>query len=159
MLSFKRFASLAQSFGADLERWPAEARADARALLAASAEARAIFAAAHAEDVAIGAARQREEQALWRSDDQDAALARLRSGVGARITSLPATRQRRALLGWSLAAIRDLVSPRRGWLGLATSGGVAVVTGFLIGSLPVATPAPVSVLAAFQAMPLHMLTN
>jgi len=159
MLSLRRFTSLAKSYGADLERWPEEIQADARALLQASAEARAIHAAARDEDLAIGAARHREERALWHPGEQDAALARLRSGVAARIASTPATRPDRAGSRWSLPPVRDWVLLHLGSLGLATSGGVALMAGLLIGSLSGAAPAPTSVLAAFQVTPLHILAD
>ena len=159
MLSLKRFASLASSYGADLERWPAEMQADARELLDASPEARTIFAAVRAEDRAISAARRREEGALWHPGEQDAALARLRSGVAARLASTPATRSARAWSRWSLPPVRAWVLPHLGSLGLATSGGIALMAGLLIGSLSGAAPAPTSVLAAFQATPLHILAD
>jgi hypothetical protein len=158
MLSLKRFASLASSYGADLERWPAERHADARELLAASPEVQAIFAAVRAEDRAIGAARRREEGALWHPGEQDAALARLRSGVAARIASPPAIRSGHVWSGW-LPPVRNWVLPHLGSLGFATSGGVALMAGLLIGSLSGAAPAPTSVLAAFQATPLHILAD
>lgn len=159
MLPLKRFASLANSYGADLERWPAETQVGARELLDASPEARAILAAVRAEDRAIGAARHREEGGLWHPGDQDAALARLRSGVAAQIAPTPATRPRRAWRGWSLTSVRDWLLPQLGSLGFATTVSVAVVAGLLIGSLPEAAPAPVSILAAFQATPLHILAD
>ena len=159
MLSLKRFASLANSYGADLERWPAATHADVRELLDASPEARAIFGAARAEDHAIGAARRREEGALWHPGDQDAALARLRSGVAARIAAPPVTRPGRVWSGWSLPPVRDWILPHLGSLGLATSGGVALMAGLLIGSLSGPAPAPTSVLATFQATPLHILAD
>jgi len=159
MLSLRRFTSLAKSYGADLERWPEETQADARALLQVSAEARAIHAAARDEDLAIGAARHHEEAALWYSGDLDAALARLRSGVAGRIVSSPASRQRQAWLGWSVSAVGNLVRPHLGWLGLTTSSGFAVAAGLLIGSLTVPTPSSTSILAAFQATPLHILAD
>ncbi len=109
MLSLKRFASLANSYGADLERWPAATHADVRELLDASPEARAIFGAARAEDHAIGAARRREEGALWHPGDQDAALARLRSGVAARITAPPVTRP-----GTRVVRLEPAIGPRLG---------------------------------------------
>ena len=157
MLSLRRFTSLAKSYGANFERWPAETQADARALLEVSLEARAIFAAAHAEDLAVDAAGRQEEGALWHPGEQDAALARLRSGVAARIALSPATRHGRTWLGWNLSAVGDLVRPQLGWLGLATSSGFAVAAGLLIGSLTVTPPA--NVLAAFQATPIHILAD
>ncbi|HVY17841.1 MAG TPA: hypothetical protein VHB27_21660 [Rhodopila sp.] len=159
MLSLKRFTSLANSYGADPARWPAETRADAQALIAASAEARAVLSAARAEDVMIGAARRREEAMLWRPGEQDAALARLRSGVADRIAASPSPRPGQARHGWGMVSDGSLLRMQLGWFGLAASGGFAVAAGLLIGSLFSAAPNPTDLLAVFQATPIHIIVD
>ena len=71
------------SYGADLQRWPEEARRDAQALLDHSAEAGVLFDEARTLDQAIDQATIREDALLWPPGERDAALDRLRSGVEA----------------------------------------------------------------------------
>ena len=81
MLTLRRFRTMADSYGADLLRWPDGARAEAQALLKASPAARALLDEARTLDDAIEAAGASEDAVLWEPDGQDAAMARLRSGV------------------------------------------------------------------------------
>ena len=87
MLTLGRFRRLAASYGADLQRWPEEARRDAQALLDHSAEAGVLFDEARTLDQAIDQATIREDALLWPPGERDAALDRLRSGVEARLAS------------------------------------------------------------------------
>ena len=131
MLTLGRFRSMTESYGADLARWPEQARADARALLSVSAEARAMLEEARALDDLIEATHAQEEGLLWKPDEQDAALERLRTGVAARIAALPVRpRVTNRLRAW----FRSEVAPvRLRWLGLATGGACAIICGLLIG--------------------------
>ena len=88
MLTLRRFRTMADSYGADLLRWPDGARAEAQALLNASPAARALLDEARTLDHAIEAAGASEDAVLWELlTGQDAAMARLRSGVEARIAA------------------------------------------------------------------------
>jgi hypothetical protein len=131
MLTLGRFRSMTESYGADLARWPEQARADARALLSVSAEARAMLEGARALDDLIEATHAQEEGLLWKPDEQDVALERLRTGVAARIAALPVRpRVTNRLRAW----FRSEVAPvRLRWLGLATGGACAIICGLLIG--------------------------
>ena len=90
MLTLKRFAALAESYGGDLRRWPDDVRGGAQALLNASPQAHGILADAQKLDSAIEAAGLREDRRLLPPHEQEAALARLRGGVTARIAAAEA---------------------------------------------------------------------
>ncbi|MBV8096167.1 MAG: hypothetical protein JOY71_16075 [Acetobacteraceae bacterium] len=149
MLTLRRFMALADSFGADLQRWPAESQKEARALLESSADARAVLAQARRLDEAIGAAHRLEEAALWLPGEPDAALARLRSGVAARIAPATPGRPRsvRGQLGWAFSGGSGLLAGPLGW---ATASGFAIAAGLLIGSLSGTPPASDGLLTLFQ---------
>lgn len=157
MMTLRRFRALTRSYGAELQRWPQEERNAVQELLERSEEARALLAQERSLDAAISAASSRGAQA------QDAALARLRSGVAARIaTEDPLARQPGALFSWLLGTGRELASLRGRRLGLATSGALAIVAGLLIGAMygPVPSPAPVGVLTALlQPATLDILSD
>src|SRR5580692_7935829 len=87
MLTLSRFTALVDSYGAELNRWPEAVRAEAQALAESSPQARALLAAARVLDATIATARASHDASLWPPGDQAAALARLRSGVAARIAS------------------------------------------------------------------------
>lgn len=131
MLTLGRFRSMTESYGADPDRWPEQARADARALLSVSAEARAMLEDVRALDDLIETTHAQEDGLLWKPGEQDAALERLRAGVAARIATLPvrprATDRLRTWFRGEAAPIRL----RR--LGLATGGVCAIICGLLIG--------------------------
>jgi len=131
MLTLRRFRSMTESYGADLARWPEQARADARALLSVSEDARALLEEAQALDDLIQATHAQEEGLRWKFGEQDAALERLRSGVAARIAALPARpRTRDRLRHWFQG---EAAPARLRWLGLATGGACAIIGGLLIG--------------------------
>lgn len=131
MLTLGRFRSMTESYGADLERWPQQARADARALLSVSEQARGLLEEARALDVLIETTRAQADGLLWQPGEQDAALERLRTGVASRIAALPPhPRARDRLLEW----FRGEVAPARlRWLGLVTGGVCAIICGLLVG--------------------------
>ena len=144
MLTLGRFRSMTESYGADLERWPQQARADARALLSVSEEARGLLEEARALDNLIETTRAQEDGLLWQPGEQDAALERLRAGVASRIAALPLRpRAGGRLLEW----FRGEVAPARfRWLGLATGGVCAIVCGLLVGGRYESAPTPPGVL-------------
>jgi hypothetical protein len=157
MMTLRRFRALTQSYGAELQRWPQEERDAARELLESSGEAQALLAQERSLDAAISAASSRGVQ------PQEAALARLRSGVAARIVAEDIRAQQRGgFFGWLLGGGRELDSLRRRRLGLATSGALAIVAGLLIGAMygPAPAPAHVGVVAALlQPATLDILSD
>ena len=157
MLTLGRFRSMAESYGADLERWPEQARADARALLSVSEEARAMLEEARALDDLIATTRAQEDGLLWQPGEQDAAVERLRAGVAARIAALPV---RPRAMGRLREWFRSEVTPvRLRWLGLASGGACAVICGLLIGGRYESPPTSAGVLnqmlrpAALEILP------
>jgi hypothetical protein len=135
MLTLGRFRSMTGSYGADLARWPEQARADARALLSVSAEARTLLEEARALDDLIGTTQQQEDGLLWEPGEQEAALERVRAGVAARITALPV----RPRATW--------ITPLRlRWAGLVAGGAGAVIVGLMVGGRYEPAPAGPGVL-------------
>lgn len=155
MLTLKRFAELADSYGADLDRWPDDVRRDAEALAKESAEARAILDDARSVDEAIAYVRSHDDAVFWPAGESEAALARLRAGVAGRIAASP----RRKALRWFAVMTPASDLPFR-WLGFATSGAVAVVAGLLLGTMYTAAPASDDVLALLlQPAPIQILAD
>lgn len=161
MMSFRRFKALADSYGADLQRWPAALRGDAQALRDASPAARALLDEARALDTAIAAAGRRREAALWPAGEQDAALARLRDGVAARIAPGPSrpVHARRGPAAMLLGAMTWASRGQSGWLGMAMGAGLAVAAGVLIGAQTVPPPVTVDVLTILQPTPIHFFAD
>jgi len=151
-----RFGTLARSYGADLRRWPEGLRGEAEALLKDSLEARALFDEARALDDALSAVRAREDNRPAQRAMQDAALIRLRLGVDARIAALSADRRGMPMRAES-GRWRDFLRPR--WLGLATSGGLAVMAGLFIGALDVPAASPDFVQMMLQPGPITIFTE
>lgn len=157
MMTLRRFRTLADSYGADLRRWPEPARRQALALLDDSAEAQAIIASARELDEAIAAAGTARLERLWQGESADTAVHRLHDRVAAHIrgsSSETAGGRRRT----RSPAIH--YPPRRvGWLGLATAACVAVVAGLALGIL-YSPPAPQEDLTTLlQPAPLQVLTD
>ena len=150
MMQLTRFAALADSYGADLAHWPEEAREPARKLLAISDDARALLREARELDAAIALAGARETVFHAPRGGEDAALARLRAGVAARIATAPASgegsRLWRRLLSFSPASWN--------FTRMATAGGFAVAAGLLIGALPTSSPTPDILMATLEPTPL-----
>ena len=160
MLSIGQFRALAEAYGADLRRWPENARRAAQALVEASTEAQAILAAERNLDEAIAAASADEEAVLWPPGEQDAALARLRTKVSARIASSPARQSPGLSLERALAAVRQWASPvHLHWAGLAAACSIAIAAGLFIGELSAPTQPSAGMLALLQPVPLNILEN
>jgi hypothetical protein len=157
MLTLKRFATLVDSYGGDLQRWPEEVREDAHALLKVSVEARALQAQAEVFDSAIGAARAREDAVLWPPEQQDIALMRLRSGVTARLASWAVRRPKNWRFRWTLMNQWPHSLYFR-LAGMATVGGFAIMVGLFVGMHAVAPPTD-SILAIIQPSPIHVLAD
>lgn len=155
MITLKRFRALADSYGADLQRWPAEVRPHARALLDTSAEAQEIIARARELDEAIAAAEAARNDSLWSDDRPEAALARLRNSVAARIA--PAAAE---IAAQGMAVHKPRRPWRRaGWLGLATAASVAVVAGIVLGALYSPAASHQDLLALLQPSPIQLLSD
>ena len=152
MMPLSRFAALADSYGGDIGRWPAIFRDEARALAAASAQARARLAEAARLDAALVAGSRRDLETLLPPEAEDAAVARLRRGVAGRIaaTSLATTAPR---AGW-LARLADRLPGLPRLAGLATAGGAVVMAGLLVGALTVAQPDGDALVSLMQPTPL-----
>lgn len=146
MMTLKRFQKLAQSYGADLRRWPEQLRPRARSLLESSAEARAIMAAAGKLDEAISAAGSARSERLWAGDPREAALVRLRNGVAARI-------------GAAAAATNTAPARPVRWIGLATAASVAILAGVVLGIAYSPVPPHQDLLAVLQPGPIQLLND
>lgn len=166
MMTLRRFKALTQSYGAQLQRWPQEERGAAQELLRSSPEAHALLEQERSLDEAIAAASAQQDSKRWLPGEQDAALARLRSGVATRIAAQEAQaksgKSGGGLLGWLLGGEPDLASLRRRRLGLVTSGALAILAGLLVGGTygPAPAPAPVGVLTSLlQPAALEILSD
>jgi hypothetical protein len=161
MLTVERFRATADSYGADLQRWPNEMRDAAEALLNVSAEARAVLQEARALDEAINAASATDDARRWRPGEQNAALARLRSGVEARIAPTARKRLPDPLPGLTLMqGVWWATSIRSRLVGMAAAGGCAIVAGLLLGSTYVSEPATDGALTMLlQPAPIHILSD
>jgi hypothetical protein len=159
MLTLARFRALAASYGADLRRWPEEARREARALLGGCPPARALLEQARALDEALAAASARERRTLVRPVEADAALGRLRARTMARIASSPAQpvdhRPRSVLARFA----RAVLAPRIHLIGLAAGGGAALIAGLLIGAIYTTAPAVDTLLPMLQPAPIQFLAE
>lgn len=138
MLTFKRFRALTASYGADLNRWPEEMRAEAAALLETSARARLLHAQARALDEAISVASAAENARIWHQESPEATAAKVRSRVASAIRAEPIAAWRRPIrrLDWMRSAKTAIAMRARfGWIGLATASCIVAATGLLVGSM------------------------
>jgi hypothetical protein len=151
MLTIRRFHVLAESYGADLQRWPQQFRAEAQRLLTASSEARQLLAEARILDAAIMkvTARDRPSQA-----EQGAALERLKSAVATGLTTSNGRRKSASFLGSIAGWCHEVATPR----GFRLASGVcaAVIAGLVLGSLYNGAPATKSVLTFLQPDPIQL---
>jgi len=147
MLTLRRFRRMTDTYGADLRRWPDKLRADGEALLGVSPEARAILSDARMMDEAIEAGRAGDDAMMRQPGEFDAALARVRAGVAARIAASGARRPSGGL-PWQLW-----------WFGMAASSGLAVAIGLLLGVTYGSEPLPDNLMAMLQPAPIHMLAE
>lgn len=151
MMTLERFRTLADSYGADLQRWPEPLRLQARALLESSTQAREIIALAAELDEAITVAGRAHRESLWSGDRPEAALVRLRNGVAARIGV-------KAAAGTTTRAAHH--GPRRmRWLSLATAASVAIVAGVLLGIRYPPMASQQDLLALLQPVPIQLLDD
>lgn len=152
MLTFDRFKALAEAYGADLTRWPAEERAEAYALLDSSEAARSLLSETALLDDAIDVERAlRDKIRIGDTSEQAAALARLRAGVSAHI-AVPKPKRENAVREWLR---RTFASP----VGLAASGSVVMAMGLLIGWLSTTAPATEPALANLRSAPFQLLAE
>src|SRR5580698_1341654 len=86
-MKIARFQALAESFGADILRWPPSERGEAQQLLEQSEQARCIFERARRLDTLLAEAHVAAETRHWPRgvEEQQAALSDLRTNVLARI--------------------------------------------------------------------------
>ncbi len=154
MMPLSRFAALADSYGGDISRWPEIFRDEARALAAASAQARARLAEAARLDTALMAGSCRDLETLLPPGTEDAAVQRLRLGVAGRIAA-PSLSPAPRTAWWSWLADRLPALPQLTKLaGLATAGGAVVMAGLLVGALTVAQPDGDALVSLMQPTPL-----
>ncbi|BAH74558.1 hypothetical protein [Solidesulfovibrio magneticus] len=151
MMPLSRFAALADSYGGDIGRWPEDVQNEAKALAAASAQARARLTEAARLDTALLAGARRDLETLLAPGAQNAAVERLRRGVAGRIAAPSlAPAPRAAWRSWLADQLPTL--PRLA--GLATAGGVVVMAGLLVGALTVAQPDGDTLVSLMQPTPL-----
>jgi len=157
MLSLKQFRSMADSYGADLRRWPEEIRDGARALCSTSAEARAILERARALDEALATANA-VEAAAGTASAEEAALARIRARVRTRIAAGPkadAWRSRWIALAFGPQARSSTLR----WTGMAAAWSLAVAAGLLLGTLYSPAPHTDNVIGLLQPVPIHLFAE
>jgi len=156
-MKLSRFKALTDSYGAHVQKWPEEERTSAEELLRTSAQARLLLDDARMLDQALERAGAELDAAVGNTMDDQAALARLRAGVLARISRTPTHH-----FAWPTRWVAW--SPGRGaiafrGLPLAVSGFLALTVGVLIGWLQAPRPMEVDVLVLLESAPLHLLTH
>ena len=155
MMTLNRFRTLADSYGADLQRWPERVRPQALVLLDSSGEAREIIARAKDLDEAIVAAGTARSERLWCGDRADAALARLRNSVAVRIVpAIPG-----AARGTYLRRAARSAPWRMRWISLATAASVAILAGLVLGIRYSQVPPQQDFLALVQPSPIQLLAD
>jgi len=157
MITLKHFRAMIDSYGAHFHLWPEKGRNEIPYLLARSAEARAKLDEGRKLDEAIASASTYEDAMLWPPGEQDAALARLRLGVAARIA------KQQAVGGKPTDDADWLAYFKLRWLRIAAGGGFAMAAGLVIG-LTVATnsspgPETDTVLAMLQSAPIPVISD
>jgi hypothetical protein len=158
MMTLRRFRTLADSYGADLQRWPESLRRQARDLLDSSAEAQAVMSRARELDAAVAAATDARDARLWSSGSSDAALRRLRQNVSTRMRRSPPGGVA-AVAGNDARAVNRHRPRHVGWVGFATAAGLAVVAGLTLGILYSPTAQQPDLTALLQPAPLQLLTD
>lgn len=157
MMTLERFRTLADSYGADLRRWPERLRPQVLTLLESSAAARDVIAQAGALDQAIRAAESARSESLWSGDRPDAALVRLRNSVAARITAPAAAG---AIAAAKLPRNTAHRAPgRMRWISLATAASVAILAGMMLGVLYSPVASQQDLLALLQPVPIQLLDD
>jgi hypothetical protein len=136
---------LAESYGADLQRWPQQSRAEAERLLTVSSEARQLLAEARILDTAILEASTQDQLS---PAGQSAALERLKSAVANRLATSNAPQMGVFNFGRVPRWFREVATPRR--FGLASGVCAAVIAGLVIGLLYTGAPVTTNVLTFLQ---------
>ncbi len=156
-MRMRRFRALLASYGAEPALWPDAERVAAQALLAVSAEARALAETERGLDLALHAAAARTTARVPPSESEDAALARLRSGIAARVTPLAAMPPpRRMHLPLRLAGGGAVLSGRH--LAFGALAGVSMLAGLSIGTLDaVPSAGGPGIVGLLQAAPVEGL--
>ena len=155
MLKIERFTALVRSYGANSDLWPVEERGDALALLEICKAARAVLAEERLLDDALAGALKHQESPRMSPVEHDAALARLRTNVAARIAR--ASAEPSGFRGRFFAHVRGLW-PDLNWLGLSSGSGIAVAAGLFIGMHFPALSASDNLLSTLQiaSIPIFM---
>ena len=147
MLKIERFTALVRSYGANSDLWPVEERGDALALLEICKAARAVLAEERLLDDALAGALKHQESPRMSPVEHDAAVARLRTNVAARIAR--ASAEPSGFRGRFFAHVRGLW-PDLNWLGLSSGSGIAVAAGLFIGMHSPNLPASGDLLSTLQ---------
>lgn len=158
MMTLRRFRTLADSYGADLQRWPESLRGQARALLDSSADAQAVMTRARELDEALAAAAAARDGRLWKGESADAAVHRLRQSVSTRLRR-PRPGGAPVFAGNDAHAAARYRPRHVGWVGYATAAGIAVVAGLTLGILYSPTAQQPDLTALLQPAPLQLLTD
>ena len=158
MMTLRRFRKLADTYGADLQRWPERQRAQALALVGVSEEAQAIITRARELDDAIAAAAAARDARVWDGEGADAPLQRLHENVASRIRQ-PSPVRVAGLIGPHSPAASRYRPQRVGWVGLATAAGLAVAAGLTLGIYYSPSAPPEDLTALLQPAPLQVLTD
>jgi hypothetical protein len=149
---------LADSYGADLQRWPERSRRQALVLLDASSEAQAIIVQARELDEAIASAGAARDARLRGGEGAGAALFRLHEKVSAR-TRRAASAGAIVGDGFNASAASRYRPQRVGWVGFATAAGLAVVAGLALGIFFSPAAPQQDLTALLQPAPLQGLTD
>ncbi|HEX5461808.1 MAG TPA: hypothetical protein VFX20_17725 [Steroidobacteraceae bacterium] len=158
MMTLRRFRTLADSYGADLQRWPQRLRGRALALLDSSVEAQAVISRAKELDDIIAAARAARLERLWGGESADAALHRLQKNVSERIRRPPSGGVT-ALHGMRPRAAGHYRPRPAEWIGLVTAASLAVIAGLALGILSSPSAPQEDLTALLQPAPLQVLTD
>lgn len=151
-MTIRRFRRRLASYGADLRRWPGDERAAAAALLASSDEARALAERERRLDHALRAAAARTTSVPPAGDGPNAALARLRAGVAARVASPGPTANRRPA-PFGVPGFRSGVLQGR-HCAFGALAMLSILAGFSVGILAAAPPAAPAIAVLLQAEPI-----
>ena len=160
MLKIERFTALVRSYGANSDLWPVEERGDALALLEICKAARAVLAEERLLDDALAGALKHQESPRMSPVEHDAAVARLRTNVAARIAR--ASAEPSGFRGRFFAQVRGAHVrggwPDLNWLGLSSGSGIAVAAGLFIGMHFPTFPTSADLLSSLQvaSIPIFM---
>ena len=155
MLTLKQLTALADIYGADLRRWPEAERAGVAPLLQVSPAARQVMRDAAEMDQLIQQASAADSDDDFGLGEEQAALARLRSGVSARIATPlmpgmgPSVMRAFVPAGGGMV----LAQQRMARLGMMLGLALTVSAGIWIGGMPLSPAGPVDLTAVLQPAP------